>query len=181
MLPGQRKLADLQDAVAARPVAQVAHGGLVGAEDGDHAAGGGVGGGLHRLAALPHHAQAVAEAHGPREDQGGVLAEAEAGGAGAGGDHVGLRRLQRFEGGEAADEDGGLADDGGVEPLGRALGADRGEVVAEHLGRLVEQPPRRGQGFAELPAHADRLAALAGEEEGDLRHGDPPSPRRLAA
>ena len=43
----------------------------------------GVGGGLHRLAAFLHHAQAVGEAQRAGEDQGGVLAQAQPGGGDA--------------------------------------------------------------------------------------------------
>ena len=53
---------------------------VVGAEDGGHGAGPGVGGGLHGGAALGDEADAVLEAQRADGGEGGVLAEAVAGG-----------------------------------------------------------------------------------------------------
>ena len=84
--------------------------------------------------------------------------------------------LQVFQGREAGDEDGRLADVGRLQGLGRAVEAERPEVEAEDLVGAVEQGAGRGQLAVELPAHADGLGTLAGEEEGDLGHG--PRPHR---
>jgi hypothetical protein len=126
---------------------------------------------LHGPAALADHGQPVGEAQGTGEYQGRVLAQAQAGG----GDHVlgrvRLGLLEGFEGREAGDEDGRLADVGGVEPLGRPAGADVEQVVPQVGRRLVEQGFRGRQRPGERGPHADVLGTLTGEEEGGL-HGE---------
>src|SRR5262249_55888195 len=66
------------------------------------------------------------------------------------------------------DEDGRLADVGGVEPLGRSVRTGRQQVKPEGGGRLVEQVFRGRQRRGKCCAHADVLRPLAGEEEGGL-------------
>ena len=111
------------------------------------------------------------EAQRPGKHQGGVLAQAQPGRRRAGGHGGGLAGSQRFQGGQAGDEDGRLADDGGVEPFRRAVAAD----VERGRSRGC-RPPRRtarraaGQRLAQLPGPC-RRPGRPGRERG----------RRLAA
>ena len=50
--------------------------------------------------------------------------------------------------------------------LARALEHQLRELLAEGVVHLLEQLARGGEGGGELAAHADRLASLAGEDEG---------------
>ena len=70
--------------------AKLVDGRLVEAEHAGHAAGRGEGGGLHRLAAAADDLEAGLEVERPGEDQRGVLAQAQPGGALAGGDDLGV-------------------------------------------------------------------------------------------
>ena len=168
MLPGQSRLA-ISSVSSLRASSQsfcdllALH-----AEDADHAAGRGVGGVLHRAATLLHDAQARFEIHHAGEHQGRVLAEAQAGRRRAALDQLGRVLLQLLQRGEAGDEQRRLAVHGRIELLRRAFGAELVEVVAEHLGRAIEQRPCRGHLRAHGRAHADGLSALAGEEKGDF-------------
>ena len=118
---GAEQVGHLNQARRASLGAQLLDLGLVQTQDADHAARGGVGGGLHRLAALLHQAKAVGETERAREHQRGVFTEAQTGRGHAAwfGGRVAL--AEAFQGSQAADEDGRLADDGGVEPLGGAV------------------------------------------------------------
>ena len=139
-------------------------------QDADHAAGRGVGGLLHGCPALLHQRQAVLEIHHAGEDHGRILAQAQAGGRFAGQHHVGRLGPQRFQGRQAGHEQGRLAVDRGVEFFGRALEAELGQIVAEHFGGAVVEPPGGGQRLGQTPAHAHGLRALPREEKGDLAH-----------
>ena len=87
-----------------------------------------------------------------------------------------------LESGEGGDVDGRLRHLGGVELLRRAVDAHVQEIVAEDLGRLVEERLRRGALVAELLGHADGPRALPWEEKGVLgrvvRRGDGSGARR---
>ena len=79
MLPGQSRLATSSVSSLRASSHSASHLLALQAEDADHAAGRGVGGVLHRPAALLHDAQAGFEIHHAGEHQGRVFAEAQAG------------------------------------------------------------------------------------------------------
>lgn len=142
---------------------------LAEADDGDHAGVDGVGGGLHGLATGLGDADTVGEVESAGVAKGGVLAEAEAHGAGGGVDGVlALLLLELLDGGHGGDEDGGLGNLGGVQNLLGSVGALLEEVVAEDLGGLIEQSLGCRNLLAELTAHTDELSALPGEHEANL-------------
>ena len=120
-----------------------------------------------------HHHQAFVEIHDAGEDHGGILAQAQAGRGFAGKHDVGRLRSQRFQGGQAGDEQGRLAVDRGIEVVGRPLEAELGQVVAEQFGGAVVEPPRSGQRFGQPPAHAHGLCALSRKQKGDLAQRRP--------
>ena len=164
VLPGQSKLA-----IRIGPEARggdadfLDRGDFVQGENADHAAGRGVGGRLHGLAARLHHAQPVGETQRVGERQRGVFAEAQAGRGDALAGRRGFVLAQRFEGGEAGDEQGRLADDGGIEPRFRPVPADVGEVVAENLRRLIVHAADGGRPCGKDLAHADHLRPWPGK------------------
>ncbi len=77
----------------------------------------------------------------------------------------GLFLAQRFQSGQTGDEQGRLADDGGVQALFRPVPADVGEVVAEQGRRFVVHLADGGEPVGEGLAHADDLRPLAGKEK----------------
>ncbi len=124
-----------------------------------------------------HDAQAVGEIQGAGEGEGGVFPQAQARGGDDAGLDIGLRLPQRGQRRQAGDEDGGLADGGGVEPFGRAVGADGEEVVTEDGGGVGEELPRRREAVTQAAGHSDRLGTLAGEQERGFGHGTTPAKR----
>src|SRR5262249_36597911 len=87
--------------------------------------------------------------------------------------HRRLLRAKRFQGSEAANEDGRLADGRRVKPFGRAVETHVRKGVSEDGGGLVEKSARGRERLAELAAHADPLSTLSMEQKTDLRHGAP--------
>ena len=104
-------------------------------ENADHAARRGVGGGLHRGAASLHELQAVFEVHDAGEDQGRVLAEAQAGRGFARERRRRAIRSQAFERRQAATNSAGWLRIGRVEFFGRPFEAELRQVVAEDARR----------------------------------------------
>ena len=81
--------------------------------------------------------------------------------------HVGRFGPQRFQRGQAGDEDRRLAVDGRIELVGRPLEAELRQVVAEHVGGAIVQPADAGQRLGQPLAHAHRLCALSGKQKRD--------------
>ena len=163
-IAGAKQVGDLQDfAIFASLIAQLFDLRQFETQHADHAAVDGVGRGLHGFAAGADDAQGGFEFHRAGEHQGGVFAQAQTGGVTALLDEFGLVFLERFERGEAGDENGRLAVLGGIELFGGAVGADFGQVVAEHLGGALEERLRGGPRGDEFARHAYRLGALAGK------------------
>lgn len=124
---GAKMIGDLQD--FARLASFVADGlNLVEfqAQDADHAAGDRIGSGLHRAATFLHQFQAIFKGDCFGEDQGRVFTEAEPRSGLSFGSHFRLGRFERLERGQAADEQRGLAVDGGIELFSRSVEADLG-------------------------------------------------------
>lgn len=137
-----------------------------GAHDGDHAARRGLARLLHEAAARLQHRQRRVEVEDARRAERAPFAEREAG----------RRRerrraplLEREVGGVARHEDGGLADVGFRQRLGRSLETDRLQVEAEDGVRLVEKFHRRGVRLGEIPAHSGHLGPLA-RKNAAIRH-----------
>ena len=146
---------------------------VVEADDRGHAALAARARGLHLLAADPHQADGVGEVEGAGGDEGGVLAHRVAGG------ERGLRDvhaqlvpalLDGLEVGDRGGEQGRLAVLGPVELLLGTLPREAGDGLAEGGIGGGEHGGGGGGGLGEGAAHADGLAALAGEHEGDLVH-----------
>ena len=170
MLPGPEHVGLPEPAVRGDPAAELVGLGLVEPQDAGHAAGRGERRGLHGLAAAADHLQAGGEVHRPGEDQGRVLAQAQAGRALAVLHDGRLARLQALERRQAGHEDRRLAHVGRLECLGRPLEAELAQVEAQDLAGAVEQGADGGQLLVQLLAHADGLGTLAGEQEGNLGH-----------
>ena len=140
-------------------------------------------GGLHGLTAELDELDAVLECDGARERERGVFAERESG-ADVDGVDQSLALVGGFhllESGEGGDVDGRLRHLGGVELLRRAVDAHVEEIVAENLGRLVEERLRLGALVAELLGHADGLRALPWGRKGVLESSPPRRRSRLGA
>ena len=144
MLPGPEQVGLPEPAEGRDPAAELVDGRLVEAQDAGHAAGRGQGRGLHRLAAAADDLEPRLEVDRAGEDQRGVFAQAQPGRPCAGGDELGLARLEAFERRQAGHEDRRLADVGRFERLGRPLEAEPPQVDPEDLAGLVEQGPDRG-------------------------------------
>jgi hypothetical protein len=133
--------------------------------DADHAAGGGIGGRLHRFTPSPHHSQSTLETHGSGKDQGCIFSEAQTGRGGAGLRGLGIIRTERLQGGQAGDKNRRLAYYRGIEPLDRTIRADLGQIIAEDFSRLIEEPSRRRESLAKLLSHPHGLGSLSGEKK----------------
>ena len=134
-------------------------------QDADHAAGRGVGGVLHRGAALLHQAQAVFEIHHAGKDQRRVFAQAQSGRRFARQRHVGLGGPQRFQRGQAGDEQRRLAVDGRIELFGRPFEAELGQIVAQDFGRRGRTAARRRAATRPTAGPCRRFGPLARETE----------------
>ena len=134
------------------------------AEDADHAAGRGVGGGLHSRPALLHQHQPGLEFHGSGKNHGRILAEAQPGRRLAAQHHV--RRLgpQGFDRRKAGHKNGRLTADGRIELFGRPLETKSRQVVPEDFCGAVIEAPDTGKRLHPPPAHADELRALPGKQ-----------------
>ena len=128
---------------------------------------------LHQLAAAADEPDRVAEVERAGGDEGRVLAHRVAGGEG------GLRGIDAElapagadgrEVGDARGEERRLRVLGAVEVLLGTLPREPGDRLAERLVGGGEHGGGVGRGFGEGAAHADGLAPLAGEHEGDLAH-----------
>ena len=170
---GTEQIGDFQDLALPGLLAEGFDLGPLQAEDRDHAAGRGIGGLLHCGAPLLHHHQALVEIHDAGEDHGGILAQAQSGRRFAREHDVGRLLAQRFQGGQAGDEQGGLTIDRGIEDFGRPLEAEFGQIVAEKLLGAIVQPPRSGERFGQPPAHAHGLGPLSWKQKGDLAQRKP--------
>src|SRR5690606_28057781 len=123
-------------------------------------------------------AEAVFEGEGAGDGEGGVLAQAEAGGS-AEADIVLTEAAggqQAAPAGDRGGEDGGLADVGAVEVGVGALEAEvaeggreprRGVRTGEKLVCRGEDGGGFGRAIAPGPRHADELGALTGAEDDD--------------
>ncbi len=95
---------------------------------------------------------------------GGVLAEGVAGGEG--GLEVAEFSLQDAGSGDGDGEDGGLGVLGEFEGVVGAVEDELREREAEGVVGFFEDGAGGGEVVEEIAAHADRLRALTGEEEG---------------
>ena len=142
---------------------ELANGGFLTTEHGDHRSLGVVTGLFHEAATLKDELQAGGEVKGARRRMCGEFAERK---AGRGGD-LELRhlRFEHFEEGEAVRIQGGLAAAGLRQIFHRAFKHHLGQREAERGIRLVEQAADFGKGLGEVLSHADFLSALTGEED----------------
>jgi hypothetical protein len=141
-----------------------------------HRSVGALSGGLHLATALADQADAVAEVDDAGGHEGGVLAHRVARGEGGGR----RRRVRarpalahRLKDGDRRGEDRRLGVLGQVESFNGAVPGECAERLAE--GRVGGSEHRGGGrgGRGEVPAHAHRLRALAGKDEGERRHHQP--------
>ena len=129
----------------------------------------GVGRVLHRPAALLHDAQAGFEIHHAGKHQRRVLAQAQPGRRRAALDQLRRVLFQLLERREAGDEQRRLAVDGRIELGRRAFGAELVAGRSPSTGAARSNSARAaGTLRTDRRAHADRLGALTGEEEGDF-------------
>ncbi len=130
---------------------------------------------LHRAAANANEPHRIGDRQRTGGGQGGVFADRMAGHE----RRVALEIDARFRfkdphRGERYRDQRRLRILGEGQGLGRALPHHRGELVAERLVDLVENPPRNREGLRQRLAHADSLAALA-RKHVRRRHFDDPS------
>jgi hypothetical protein len=134
---------------------------VVGAQDGGHGARSRVGGGLHGSPPLGDEAHTVVEGQRAEGGEGGVLAEAVAGGHGA----AHAERLDGVVDHEAQDVGGELGVLGAAELVGVGIEQEGGHVAPARLGGSGHDRPR---GVIDPgPAHAGLLGSLTGEREGE--------------
>ncbi len=172
-LAGRVAVRDAEDAVLAGLRDELRQAVVVEADDRGHAPLAARARGLHLLAPDPHQADGVGEVERTGGDEGGVLPHRVAGG------ERGLRDvdtqlvpalLDGLEVGDRGGEEGRLAVLGPVELLLGTLPGKAGDGLAEGGIGGGEHGCGDGGGLGERAAHADGLAALAGEHEGDLVH-----------
>ena len=131
------------------------------ADDRGHAALGLITGKLHQAAALGDDLEAGLEIPDAGKGVSGQFTERE---TEAGLEVVELAALLEDLGdGVALDVEGGLADAGLGEELGRAFEAGLTEVERQHLGGAVVEVLGGGGAFVQGLPHADDLGALTGE------------------
>ena len=146
---------------------------VVEADEGGHAPLASGAGRLHQLAAATDEADGIAEVEGAGGDEGRVLAHRVAGREGGFGGIDAELAPAGANGGEVGDargEERGLRVLGAVEVLLGTLPCEPGDRLAERLVGGSEHGGGVGRGFGEGAAHADGLAPLPGEHEGDLAH-----------
>jgi len=114
----------------------------------------------------------------PAKDQCGVLTEAQARCRHAAAFRGRLALAKAFQGGQAGHENGRLADDRGIEPLGRAAGADVQKVVAEDVGGLFEEIFGGRQFWARAFAMPTDWAPWPGKRKADLDMSHPLAPKK---
>ncbi len=168
MLPGTKQIGDFQRVAVAR----LSHSDSTllpfHAENADHAARRGVGRVLHRATAFLHDAQSRLEIHYAGKYQRRVLTEAQAGRGCAACRPIRVRSASTVPG----PPDLPRTVLAGCEPSSptrpRDLGAELIQIVTEHGRRPIEQRACRRHFRTNRRAHADRLGALTGKEEGDF-------------
>ena len=97
-----------------------------------------------------------------------IFAEAQSRGRDDLADDLRIAVLDRLKRRQPRDEQSRLADIRRIQLLSRAVGANLKQIVTQNRRRPVKERPGRRQPGANLPAHADQLSTLPGEEERDL-------------
>ena len=120
----------------------------------------------HQLAPCAQEADGVVESEGARGDQRGVLAERMPRDEGRAIEQRWLEVGRDAQEREAGDGDRGLRVLRLLQLFLRALEADAREGHAEDLAGAVEELAGSGELVVEVLAHAHRLGALPGEDEG---------------
>ena len=172
-LAGRVAVRDAEDAVRRRLDDEVRQQRVVETDDRGHPAFPTRAGCLHQPAAGAHETDRVGEVQRAGRDEGRILAHRVAGDEGRVRDVDGQGVPLRADGLEVGDRGGEerrLRVLGAVEFLLGALPGEAGDGLAERLVGSGEDGGGRGRCLGERPAHADGLAALAGEDEGDLVH-----------
>ena len=174
--PGRVAVRDAEHAVRGGLRDELREPRVVEADDRGHPALAPGAGRLHQLAAAADEADGVGEVEGAGGDEGRVLAHRVAGGEGGLGDVDAELRPALAHGLEVGDrrgEERGLGVLGAVEVVLGALPGEPADRLAEGGVGGREHGGGGGGGLGEGAAHADGLAALAGEHEGDLAHRRP--------
>ena len=172
-LPRRVAVRDAEDAVLGRLGDELREPGVVEADDRGHAAFTTGTGRLHQLAAGAHESHGVGEVQRAGGDERRVLPHRVAGGEGRVRDvhREGIPALAH--GLEIGDRGGDQRRLGVLGPVQLLLGTLPGEArdgLAQRLVRGSEDGGGGRGGLGEGAAHADELAALAGEDESDLVH-----------
>src|SRR5207249_3856019 len=154
---------DLDHLALGRVGAHLLDCGELDAHDGRHRAGADWYRLLHELAALAHDADRVGEAECARDDQGGVLTEAVAGGQRGLETALSARGGRRYRGGQDRGLGVGRQRQVGLGPLEH----QPSEVEAERVVGFLKDRLGAGRALVETLAHADRLRALTGKEKRD--------------
>ena len=128
---------------------------------------------LHRRAAPPQQPRRLGEGETAGGGQRGIFAERMPGHHhGAIGQHEARLALDHPQHGDRMRHQRRLGVLGEGELFGRALEHQPRQLLPQRVVDLLEHLARGGEGGREIAPHADRLAALAGEDERVHRHVD---------